>query len=349
MCSPTAWCCSVTSPCPYGAAVVGPVHQVLGVVVEVAHAHAVFAVAELVVRTQHGAVDLDVVVRLPLQRHVLAVTLTVTEVAVHADFAGNDNVLAFVAGYIVIGQVAAHVDAVFAVLAFLVGNVEQHAEFTGFGVPAVGEQDGCRGLQRVAQVPFVEGEAAGDLHAVLVEGHAGAQVDQATEASFDHLRTGVLVDVHTAEQFGRHVFPAQCTAGIGGEDIAAIELAAHLGEAAHHDAAAFALVAGDLHAGDALQCLGDVVVGQLADVLGHDRINDLVAGFLDDLCLGQAATGTGDLDLVQVGGGRRGGGFLCLSGGRKQQRHTQGKDGRLQTATSAATRAIGHREAALER
>src|SRR5690606_18615897 len=141
---------------------------------------------------------------------------------------------------------------------------------------------------------------------------------------------GVLVHVHATEQLGRHVLPAQRAAAVGGEDVAPVELAAHLGQATHHDRAALALVAGDLHAADALQRLGDVVVRQLADVLGHDRVDDLVGGFLDDLGAGQAAAHAGDLDGVQVGGSV--GLFLRVGGGGQRQGHAQGE----QAATVAA-------------
>jgi len=148
-------------------------------------------------------------------------------------------------------------------------------------------------------------QAAGDLAAFIIERQARAQVDRAAEASFDHFRGRVLVDVDATEQLGRHVLEAQAAAVIGGEDVTAIELGAHLGQATDGDGAAFAVVARDLDAGDALQRFGDVVVGQFADVLSHDRIDDLLGILFDLLGTGHAAAGTRHLDGVQLGRGIR--------------------------------------------
>lgn len=109
-----------------------------------------------------------------------------------------------------------------------------------------------------------------------------------------------------------------------------LSLGTHLGQAADGDGAAFAVVARNLDAGDALQRFGDVVVGQLADVFGDDGIDDLLGVLLDQLRLGDAAAGSGDLHRVQLLGGRfrrRGGrgGRILRIGLRAQQRgHTDG-------------------------
>ena len=70
--------------------------------------------------------------------------------------------------------------------------------------------------------------------------------------------------------------------------------------AAQADALAFAELAVDDDAGDALQRLGDVLVRELADVLGGERVDDA-----DRLALGldrfaQAAADAGDDDLFDL-------------------------------------------------
>jgi hypothetical protein len=68
-------------------------------------------------------------------------------------------------------------------------------------------------------------------------------------------------------------------------------------EAAHRNVAAFAAVALDGHAGDALQRLGDVLVGQLAQVFRGDRVDDSdgLALDVDGLLLAGADAGDDDL------------------------------------------------------
>ncbi|MGT2515837.1 hypothetical protein ACVOMT_17845 [Sphingomonas panni] len=63
---------------------------------------------------------------------------------------------------------------------------------------------------------------------------------------------------------------------------------------------AFAIAALDLDAGDALQRFGRVDVGQLADVLCADRIDDLVGVLLDRLCGAQRCAHAGDDDVVAI-------------------------------------------------
>src|SRR3546814_4827996 len=58
-------------------------------------------------------------------------------------------------------------------------------------------------------------------------------------------------------------------------------------ETADRDARSLAAVAGDLDAGDALERLGDVLVGQLADVDRGHRIDELAAVALDRLRRGE--------------------------------------------------------------
>ncbi|KAG0744111.1 hypothetical protein G6F24_016132 [Rhizopus arrhizus] len=95
-------------------------------------------------------------------------------------------------------------------------------------------------------------------------------------------------------------------------------------QAAHADALALTTAAGDDHAGHALQCVGDVLVGELADVFGGDHFHARIGFALGVQRLFHRTTDTGDRHGVQVGGGL--GGLLCMrtegdaadDGGRKQ-------------------------------
>ena len=74
------------------------------------------------------------------------------------------------------------------------------------------------------------------------------------------------------------------------------------GQAAHADATAQPLVALDRHAGDPLQRLGQVLLGEVGDVGGHNRIREADVVALDvDGFLQAAAIAAGDDDLVDLG------------------------------------------------
>lgn len=180
----------------------------------------------------------------------------------------------------------------------LEGDAGEDTDFTDAGVPAVADHQRGRRLELVGQVEIALGRGGGDLQAIEVERLAGAEVDRARELILDQVGRRVLVDVDARQQFGRDVFQVQLVGARGGEDVAAVEFGADLGQAADRDRAAFAILTLDLDAGDALQRFGDVPVGQLANVFGDDRVDDHVAVALDRLGAGKAGADTGDNDAI---------------------------------------------------
>src|SRR3546814_4670503 len=83
-------------------------------------------------------------------------------------------------------------------------------------------------------------------------------------------------DVCSSDLFGRqHVERKFAAVVVGGEGAAVdgdrVELRT---ETANRHEASFATIALDRHTGDALKRFGDILVGQLAHVLGDDRIDD---------------------------------------------------------------------------
>jgi hypothetical protein len=100
---------------------------------------------------------------------------------------------------------------------------------------------------------------------------------------------------------------------------------AHAGEgraqAPDADVLAFAAVAArQRHARDALHRLGEVGVGELADVLGLDHVDDARGLALDVQGAGQAGAEAGDdhfLDSIGIGGGGRLRGVLGVGGGQQ--------------------------------
>ena len=88
----------------------------------------------------------------------------------------------------------------------------------------------------------------------------------------------------------------------GGQGLEAVEAHARevAAQAAHGDAAAFAVVAVERDAGQALQRFGEVGVGEVGDVLGVDGVHHHVGVFLHVDGVAQRQPVTGYLDLGDV-------------------------------------------------
>ncbi len=131
-------------------------------------------------------------------------------------------------------------------------------------------------------------------------------------AAFVDARFRGLVQLGATQQVGRQqgvVERARRVAiGLGGGDVVAVQFGQHQlrGQAAHADVLALATVAADDHAGHALQRIGHVLVGELADILGGDHIDYrvgvalLLQAFFDRVAV------AGHRYRVQVGGLQRG-------------------------------------------
>ena len=75
----------------------------------------------------------------------------------------------------------------------------------------------------------------------------------------------------------------KAAAGVG-EELAAIEQGHHAAQAADDHGAGLAVAALDLHAGHPAEDFRDVLVGELAHILGRDRIDDAgVLALLDEV------------------------------------------------------------------
>ena len=124
----------------------------------------------------------------------------------------------------------------------------------------------------------------GDLVAGDVERARVAHVDHARRAALDQARGGRLVDGDAVEELGREevqvdfaVLVGRVEADRGRGDRRPVDggLGEAVGQAADGDVEALAIhVTVELDARHARQRLGDVGVGELADVLGEDRIGE---------------------------------------------------------------------------
>ncbi len=169
------------------------------------------------------------------------------------------------------------------------GEVGHQPDFADAGRPPIRPDAGKVVAMLLGQVAVIVIGIEDDQAALAVERQAGAQVDRAGDAAFDHVGRLVLVGIDTGHQFRRHVTPRQAARRVGVERIAAVEFRADLLQAANQDARRLggevggvrgASETGDRDAGDALQRLGHRLVGEGSDVVSRDRIHDGVGATL---------------------------------------------------------------------
>ncbi len=162
----------------------------------------------------------------------------------------------------------------------------RRGELEAQGLGLVGEAEGGGearvGLFREVVVAALELDRA--VVARLGDGARGVHLDRAGDAAFFDRSDRGLVDVDAREELGGEDVEVEAAAAV--DRAAAVEAAGgsrhfhavqgdlgELGtEAAHRKRAPFAAFADDRHAGQALDRLRQVEVGQLADVLGDDAL-----------------------------------------------------------------------------
>jgi hypothetical protein len=138
-------------------------------------------------------------------------------------------------------------------------------------------------LEIVAQV-VVAGERRADEReaGLAAERIAGVEIDHRAQRAFVEAGLGGLVDHQAREQLGGEdveiegaVAVGAGAVGRGGDGLEPVEANAGelRAEAANGDRAALAGIALDRDAGDALERFGEVLVGELGDVLGDDRVD----------------------------------------------------------------------------
>ena len=115
---------------------------------------------------------------------------------------------------------------------------------------------------------------AANVMPLEIKGPSQPDVDQAGDAAFHLIRDIGFVDVDAGHQFRGDVLQRDA-AGRARENLVAVERGRQVGQPANHDAVYLAVVARDLDAGHALKCVSHGVVGELADVLGDDRVDEL--------------------------------------------------------------------------
>ena len=206
-------------------------------------------------------------------------------------------------------KVAEHLDAVAADVALVEDAGEENAEVPGGVLPA--EQGGDVGIVRVGvlRVRVLQRPAEGERF--QVERLASLDVDRAADAAFVEVRRGALVDREQADDLRRQQEVVEAAGGgqllehepVGHRHVVAVHRGAdEVGRhAPQRDAFAFAEFTIDDDARHALHRFGEVLVGQLADVLGDDGVDDRGGLALDLHGLAQGVRDADDGDLLGDG------------------------------------------------
>jgi hypothetical protein len=172
----------------------------------------------------------------------------------------------------------------------------------------------------------------GDCETLEVERFVEAQVDLAGDAALDQIGGARLIDIGTRQRLGRKILIREAATGAG-KDFAPVERGQDIAETADDRADDFVIVAHrDLDTGHALQCRRDGGIGELADVVGDDRVDDVIGSTLDIGRLAERSAKARDDDIVAIArrrrrlgraiGGRRG---LRLGRPARQQDRQRGR------------------------
>jgi hypothetical protein len=198
-------------------------------------------------------------------------------------------------------------DAILPHGALVVDGRGQKAQRAGLVLP--GRQTGQARIDAlVGQLRIAARRGHGHGRLLEVQRPEGAHVDDAGDAAFVQRGLGALDHLDRRDQLRGEGVEAELAAG----GAAVADVLVHRGGAAvqgddvergaqapHADEDAFAAVADDRHARHALQRLGDVLGGELADVLGLDHVDDVGRLALLVQRLGQAVGDAGDDDVFR--------------------------------------------------
>nr|GEU28271.1 hypothetical protein [Tanacetum cinerariifolium] len=174
-------------------------------------------------------------------------------------------------------------------------HAQQRAHLADAGMPAVRNHARQFRVGGLGLVLVLGAHLGAGRKALEVERTVGAHVDHAGHAALQQVRALRLVHVHALQHGGRNVGQLDVTAD-GAEYFAAVEQRGDAGQAANEYRVGFAGVAAHLDAAHAGQRLRHVRVGEFADIVGHDGVDDVVAVLLELLRRFRRAAHAGDGD-----------------------------------------------------
>lgn len=288
---------------------------------------ALVVVVEAFLDVQTGQIELEIAVRLPLQRRADTVALArlleqrrVDRRRKHAGVVADHTGRKPGALHIVVAE---NFHAVAAQNALRMHHRGKHAQRLVLILPAI--QRRCVRLAFVGTIVVAITHGAGERIAIQIERFARMHDHGAADGALVDARFGRLIDLHQADHFRRQravveraaVRVVGVAAPAGRRNGLAIEQHAIERRVGSQDADLFALAELPVHgdAGQPRQRFGNIGIGKLADILGADRIDDRIGVAFDVERLAQAGLVTHHLDFVQ--GGDRGlvcGGVCCCAG-----------------------------------
>ena len=194
-------------------------------------------------------------------------------------------------------------------LQFRLGIAKLHAKGADAGIEAVRPEHGEAGRPFFGKIAVIGFDRTGNTRAGLVEWFARNEVHRARDGAFDHVGGVVLEHLDAAQQLWRNVIEAERAAAIGGKDVATIQLGPHEGQPADDHARPLdrepvrivrLLETADVHAGHALQRFGHRTIGQRADILCGDHVDECIGVTLQILRAFQRGAEAADDDDVVI-------------------------------------------------
>ncbi len=172
------------------------------------------------------------------------------------------------------------------VVGFGIREVNQCAELTNTGFPSITGQHADIGIDFFRCGLVNASRRHHDFGVVKIERAVGFDIDITGNAAFELIGGTGFIHINTVKQACRDICKRHRTAGRG-KNLATINGSGYVAQTANSHAVYFtAAAAGDLYAGDTLQCFNDVVIGKFADVFCNDGIDDLNFIALDIKCFG---------------------------------------------------------------
>ncbi len=263
----------------------------------------------VVLRIQNVGIDIQVVGRPPLEGGVHGRFLSALHPALIPDIVHIVDVLVRgirqrpTGGYRDVGSpVAVRIDAVLRDRSILIRGTQEDAEL----VVTEGTAQDARCARALVSVEVVVGalHARAAPQAVVVERLARHDVDRPAERTVGHVGGQQLRHSDRADDLRREVVEESRVraATFCADQRAAVDLRAVLADASDRHVYAFTGLAFELDARHARERLCDVVVGQLADVLRDDCIDERIGLPLLVECVPQATRDADDDDFIHDGG-----------------------------------------------
>src|SRR5690606_3250523 len=258
----------------------------------------------LLIVQRHVEIEFQIVFRLPLRRtrEILGLILEIIQILIEElDAHEGEGLGAQTARVRSDDRIAVDARAEGGDVLLGVAEAADQAELTEVRVPALANRARIARRQGIRQVAVFSLGAEGEQGILQVQRADGPQIDGAAHRTFDRLGFRHLDDLHGADHRGRQIVEADARpARARPHRRDAVDFDPVGIRAANLHAAPDARLAGDLDAGDVLKHFGEILVRQLADVLGLDDLDQVGGVALLRQGVLQRRTNAGDDDLIDL-------------------------------------------------